>query len=170
MMIENKTTLDSIKVKALHPSHIKALDHPMLGSAKKVGRFILHLMEMLLSMLAGMPLLILLENLVPVSSPFAAAFRSGTNLYDFNHAIFMTVPMVTWMMVRRHGWQHSAEMAVAMLAPVAASIGLSLLGAETYLPWLEDASHPAMLLGMLLAMLYRREHYTGNAGHPPPIT
>jgi hypothetical protein len=36
------------------------------------------------------------------------------------------------------------------------------LGAAATLPWLKGADHPAMLLGMLVAMLLRHEHYAGG--------
>jgi hypothetical protein len=159
-MMESKSTVNTFRT-----NQIEAHDNNILNSALKVGRFVLHLVEMLLSMLAGMPLLFLLGDLIPASSSFGAAFESGSSLYDLTHAVFMTFPMVTWMIVRGHGMRHSAEMAFAMLAPVAASIGLSLLVAEAYRPILSDASHPAMILGMLIAMLYRREHYPGKNDH-----
>jgi hypothetical protein len=41
---------------------------------------------------------------------------------------------------------------------------LCSLGVIEYLPWLSEASGPAMFLGMLAAMLYRRDHYTVKAG------
>jgi hypothetical protein len=72
--------------------------------------------------------------------------------------------MVAWMIVRGHGWRHGAEMAIAMLAPVAASLLPRLLGADADLAWITDLSHPGMFLGMLVAMLYRRDHYTGSTG------
>ena len=165
MTIEIKTTVDHINT-----ASIQAHDRRIRNAASKVGRFIWHLLEMLLAMIAGMPIFYMLENLIPASSSYAAAFESGTNLYDLAHAVFMTVPMAAWMIVRGHGWRHSAEMAFAMLAPVAASIVLSLLGADAYLPWLDDAGHLAMFLGMILAMLYRRDHYTGKAGHSAHAT
>jgi hypothetical protein len=84
--------------------------------------------------------------------------------------VFMTVPMVIWMIVRGHGWRHSAEMAFAMVAPVAATIGLSLLGVGESQPWISKVSHLGMLLGMLIAMLYRRDHYTGKAHHSGHMT
>jgi hypothetical protein len=165
MTIESNTTMDHI-----HTASTQAHDYRIRNSASKVGRFILHLLEMLLSMMAGMPIFYWLGNLIPASSSYSAAFEYGTNLYDLAHAVFMTVPMVAWMIVRGHGWRHSAEMAFAMVAPVAASIVLRLLGGDAYLPWLADASHPAMFLGMIIAMLYRREHYTGKAGHSAHAT
>jgi peptidoglycan/LPS O-acetylase OafA/YrhL len=77
----------------------------------------------------------------------------------------MVVPMVIWMIVRGHGWHHSAEMAFAMSVPVAVAICLRLLGVGGSQLWLVGVSHLGMLLGMLTAMLYRRDHYTGNAHH-----
>ncbi len=140
-------------------------DHQILNSASKVGHFLLHLLEMLVAMMIGMPILFMVRNLIPASSSYAAAFKSGTILSGLAMAIFMTVPMVTWMIVRGHGWRHSAEMGFAMFAPVAVVVGLRLLGADTYLPWLRNASHLGMFLGMLIAMLYRRDHYTGTTSH-----
>ncbi len=32
---------------------------------------------------------------------------------------------------------------------------------DAYLLWLVKASHPAMFLGRIMAMLYRHDHYTG---------
>jgi hypothetical protein len=140
-------------------------------SAWKVGRFTLHFLEMMVAMMVGMPFFFMLRNLIPASSIYAAAFVRGTNLYDLAMGVVMTVPMVIWMIVRGHGWRHSAEMAFAMFAPVAASVMLRLLvGADTYQPWLRQAGYWGMFLGMLIAMLYRRDHYTGKAGHSAHAT
>ncbi len=160
MTITSKITMDHINT-----ASIQAHDHRIRNSASKVGRFILHLLEMALAMMVGMVILYLLDSLTPASSSYSAAFEYGTIMFDVSMAVFMTVPMVAWMIVRGHGWRHVAEMAFGMNAPVAAIIVLRLLGAEAYLPGLADASHPAMFLGMIIAMLYRRDHYTGKANH-----
>lgn len=160
MTTEIQTTLDQI-----HTASLQAQAHRIRNTALKVGRFILHFLEMLLAMMAGMVILYMLGDLLPASSSYSAAFEYGTIQYDFAMAIFMTVPMVAWMIVRRHGWHHASDMAFGMNAPVAAIIVLRLLGAEVSLPWLADASHPAMFLGMLAAMLYRRDHYVGKVSH-----
>lgn len=160
MTTEIKTTMDHINT-----AGIQVRDHRIRNYAAKVGRFGLHLLEMLLAMMVGMPILSMVRNLIPASSIYAAAFKSGTNLYGLTMAIFMTFPMIAWMIVRGHGWRHSVEMGFAMLAPVAATIVLRLLGAYAYLPWLASASHWAMFLGMIIAMLYRRDHYTGKTVH-----
>ena len=159
MTTEIKTTIDHIASVPMH-------DHQNRNTASQVGRFSLHFLEMLLAMMAGMPIFSLARSLIPASSSVAAAFKSGTISYSITMTVFMTLPMVAWMIVRGHGWRHSAEMAFAMLAPVAAIIVLRLLGADAYLPWLDNVSHLAMPLGMIIAMLYRRAEYTtGHAAH-----
>lgn len=160
MTIERKTTLDHI-----NSARISANVHRYRNAALKVGRFLAHWLEMLLAMTAGMGIFHLLARLIPASSSWATVNDSETILHSVAMDIFMTVPMLAWMIVRGHGWRHSLEMGIAMLAPIAAINLLCSLGAAEYLPWLTEASGPAMLLGMLAAMLYRRNHYTGKAGH-----
>ncbi len=150
--------------------HIHTASIPMTGSqirstASQIGRFSLHFLEMVVAMMVGMPVLFMVRSLIPTSSGLAAAFKSGTIAYSITMTVFMTLPMVAWMIVRGHGWRHSLEMAVAMDAPVAVTTVLSLLGAAAYLPWLSNASHFGMFLGMLIVMLFRRDHYTGKANH-----
>ena len=50
-------------------------------------------------------------------------------------------------------------------APVAAVIALRLLGVGASQEWLIQVGYLGMFLGMLIAMLYRRDHYTGKAHH-----
>ncbi len=163
MTTEIKTTMDHIASVPVH-------DHRIRNTASQAGRFSLHFLEMLLAMIAGMPIFSLVRSLIPASSSVAAVFKSGTISYSITMTVFMTVPMVAWMIVRGHGWRHSAEMAFAMCAPVAVTTVLRLLGADAYLPWLGNASHLGMFLGMLIAMLYRRDHYTGKASHSAHAT
>jgi hypothetical protein len=77
----------------------------------------------------------------------------------------MTISMVVWMVLRKHGWRHSFEMALAMLVPVAVLMVVRLLGADIYVPWLAKMSWVALSLGMLAAMLHRKDHYTGQTPH-----
>ncbi len=161
MTTEIKTTKAHI-----HTASIPVQDHKIRPSAAKVGRFSLHFLEMVVAMMVGMPFFFMLRNQIPASSIYAAAFVRGTILFDLAMVIVMTVPMVVWMIVRGHGWRHSAEMAFAMNAPMVAVIALHLLvGSDGYLPWLRQVGYNGMFLGMLIAMLYRRDHYTGKAGH-----
>jgi len=116
--------------------------------------------------MVGMPFFFMLRDVIPASSSYPAVFVRGTILFDLAMVVVMTVPMVAWMIVRGHGWRHSAEMAFAMSAPMAVVIALRLLaGSDIYLPWLRQVGYNGMFLGMLIAMLYRRDHYTGKVGH-----
>lgn len=142
-----------------------AQDSRIHSLASKVGRFLLHLLEMVLAMSAGMSIFHLLANQIPATSSLAVVADSETVVHNVVMDIFMTVPMLAWMILRRHGWRHSLEMGLAMLAPVAVINLLCSLGVVEYLPWLAGASGPAMYFGMLAAMLYRRNHYTVKAGH-----
>jgi hypothetical protein len=138
--------------------------------ALKVGRFLWHYAEMLLAMGIGGFFFSLLFGQIPESSSYAAVFERGTYVRSIVSSIFMTVPMMAWMIWRGHGWRHSWEMTGAMLAPVAAIIALRLLGADAFLPWLSKINCPAMDLAMLVYMLYHRDHYTGGAGHSAHTT
>ncbi len=165
MSAEIETTLAHTETARVHPH-----DRRIRSSASAVRRFILHLLEMQLAMMVGMPVLFMLRNLIPASSSYAAAFQRGTALFGLAMAVFMTVPMVAWMIVRGHGWRHSAEMAVAMLAPMAVGIVPQALGLVAYQPWFPVAGMLGMLLGMIIAMLCRRDHYTGKASHAAHAT
>jgi hypothetical protein len=160
MTMKSKTIIDYINTASM-PTQ----DHKIRSLAAKVGRFTLHFLEMMLAMMVGMPILFSLRNLIPASSVYTAIYVRGTNLYDLARIVFMVVPMVAWMIVRGHGWRHSAEMAFAMSAPLAAVIALRLLGVGASQEWLIQAGYLGMFLGMLFAMLYRRDHYMGKADH-----
>ncbi len=126
------------------------------GKAAKTGsirviRFLMHLVEMMLAMGAGMVVFHVLFR--------KASSGSDATLHQLGMALFMLVPMFGWMLIRGHGWRHSAEMAAAMLGPMAAIIAVCWIIAGSYPPWLTYLHYPAMCLGMLGAMLYRRDHY-----------
>lgn len=137
---------------------------PTRNIASKAGRFLLHLFEMLIAMQIGMSIFHLMLGLVRIYSN-SRALEAGTALHAIAMTVFMTAPMVAWMLFRGHGWRHCAEMVAAMITPVALIGLLCQLGLDAYLPWLAGLSTPLMLLGMILAMLYRRDHYTRAKNH-----
>jgi hypothetical protein len=133
--------------------------------ASKVGWFLLHFVEMQIPMVLGMIPWHLLVRELRASPTYAEVFQRGSALSTIGHGLFMTAPMVIWMILRRHGWQHSLEMGAAMLAPGVLIIVVCWLGGDAYWPWLIGLASPAGTLGMLVYMLYRRDHFTEPAGH-----
>lgn len=122
-------------------------------------RFLLHFLQMQIAMGLGALVCYLLARLVPVSSDFAAVYHPGTYLFALGDVLYLTAPVVAWMLFRGHGWRRSAEMAAAMLIPIAAISVLGQLAEHAYLLWLIYAGYPAMSLGMLACMLYRRDDF-----------
>jgi len=97
----------------------------------------------------------------PVAQGYTALLDSASIDYQAGMGVFMAVPMVAWMRVRGHGWRMGTEMAGAMLGPTAAVLVLCALGLPDVFPWLSTRSTgPAMAIGMLAIMLYRRDHYS----------
>jgi hypothetical protein len=128
----------------------------------KAGRFFLHLLELQISMTLGALVCYLVVRLISASSGFATIYRPGTFLFAVGDLFFLTVPVIVWMIFRGHGRRHSLGIAVAMIAPVAAIMALGELTAYDYLTWLLVAGYPAMSLGILVYMLYRREYFMGR--------
>lgn len=140
---------------------------PVLRKAE-LGRFLLHFLEMNLVMQAGMGILaiLLIPNWIP---PQYEALRDHTSdLHGLAMTVSMIVPMVIWMRIRGHRWLMGFEMAAAMILPWAAVVLLCRAGLEDYVPWMRGLASPAMTLGMLGVMLYRRDHYTGKHQTPGP--
>ena len=128
-------------------------------------RILLHFLEMQIPMGLGALVCYVLGRLIPASSSFATIYHPGTYLFATGDVLFLTVPVLAWMIFRGHGWRRSLEMAAAMLAPVAAIVVLGELAGAAYLLWLVTAMYPAMCLGMLVYMLYRRYDFTGKTAH-----
>lgn len=121
--------------------------------------FVRHYVEMVVAMFLGMGVLL---------PPLGAALRAaGTSLHSSDvlmisaMAVTMTVPMVGWMRFRGHGWPVCAEMAAAMAIPTLAVLVLLWTGLVGGLGTLLLIEHVGMLPSMLVAMLLRRDEYTG---------
>ena len=82
----------------------------------------------------------------------------------FSMGVTMTLPMVAWMRYRGHGWRPSNEMAASMLISTFAAVALVGTGVMMGGPVLV-IEHVAMLAGMLIAMLLRRDEYSGAHAH-----
>jgi hypothetical protein len=125
--------------------------------------FVRHYVEMVVAMFLGMGVLL---------PPLGAALRAaGTSLHSSDvlmisaMAVTMTVPMVGWMRFRGHGWTVCADMTAAMAIPTLAVLALLWSGLVADLGTLLVIEHLAMLPSMLVAMLLRRDEYTGSVHH-----
>jgi flagellar biosynthetic protein FliP len=121
--------------------------------------FVRHYVEMVVAMFLGMGVLL---------PPLGAALRAaGTSLHDSDvlmisaMALTMTAPMVAWMRYRGHGWPVCADMTAAMAIPTLSVLALLWSGLVDDLGTLLLIEHVAMLPSMLVAMLLRRDEYTG---------
>ena len=135
--------------------------------ARPAGRFLLHFLELQIPMALGAFVCFLLGRMISGSSSLAAAYHPGTYLFAIGDVLFLSVPGVTWMILRGHGWRRSLEMGLAMLAPVIMITMVGEVAGAPYLLWLVTAMYPAMSVGMLVYMLYRRDHFSGRLDHPP---
>ena len=160
-----------VQVKARHPAVGSAPD-PAMGlrhsprtlkeTGASAGRFVLHFAEMWIAMTVGMAIFVPVR-LALVAQGYAALVDSASIDYEAWMGVFMTVPMVAWMRLRGHGWRMGTEMAGAMLGPIAVVLILCGLGVPAELPWFSTRfAGPAMAIGMVAIMLYRREHYTSG--------
>jgi hypothetical protein len=130
--------------------------------------FVRHYVEMLVAMVLGMVILG-----TPATFALSAAGTSMSELHNdlpalmlFGMAVTMTVPMVAWMRYRGHGWPASAEMSASMFVPAFGVIALLWGGLVEDIGALMLIEHVAMLPSMLVAMLLRREEYSGGVhGH-----
>jgi hypothetical protein len=125
--------------------------------------FVRHYVEMVVAMFLGMGVLL---------PPLGAALRAaGTSLHASDvlmisaMALTMTAPMVAWMRYRGHDWPVCADMTAAMVIPTLSVLALLWSGLVGDLGTLLLIEHVAMLPSMLLAMLLRRDEYTGAVHH-----
>jgi hypothetical protein len=126
--------------------------------------FIRHYVEMVVAMFVGMvvlggPAMLALEAAGVTPAELNA---DAPALHLLSMGVTMTVPMVAWMRYRGHGWGPSNEMAASMLIPTAGVIGLLWGGFVTEIGTLLAIQHVVMLPAMLVAMLLRRDEYSGG--------
>jgi hypothetical protein len=133
---------------------------PTSGLSAQARGFLLHFLELQIAMGLGAFVCYLVVRLISGVGSFSTAYHPGTFLFAVGDVLFLTVPVVAWMIFRGHGRRQSLEIAVAMISPVAAIMVLGPLTVYDYLTWLLIAGYPAMCLGMLIYMLYRRDHFT----------
>lgn len=127
------------------------------GLAAQTRPALLHFLELQVPMALGALVCFFLGRVVTASPLEAADYQPGTVLYFLGDVFFLTGPVVGWMLLRDRGWRCSLELAVAMLIPVSAIVVVGQLRGSAYLLWLVTAMYPAMSLGMLAYLLYRKD-------------
>jgi hypothetical protein len=128
----------------------------------KAGYFLLHFLELQIPMAFGALICYLVVRLITRSSTFSTIYYPGTYWFAIGDLVFLTVPVVIWMLFRQYGWRYSIEIAVVMIAPVTAIMVFGQFTEYDYLTWLLTAGYPVMCLGMLVAMLNRSTQFTGS--------
>jgi len=115
--------------------------------------FVVHLVQMVVAMIAGMVVLMPVAMLLDDGA--------GVEVRALLMATTMTVGMTAWMAFRRHTWAATAEMGLAMYLSFAVLFPLHWLG---ILPEaaLSTLGHVLMLPAMAAAMLRRSEEYLGG--------
>jgi hypothetical protein len=128
--------------------------------------FLLQLIELQIPMGLGALGCYLLGRMIPDSSSFTMIYHPGTHLFAAGDVLFLTIPVIAWMIFRGYSPQLSLETAASMIAPVAVIAVLGESAGIAYLLWLVMAMYPVMCLGILVYMLYRRDDFTRGAGNP----
>lgn len=129
-------------------------------------RFLKHYIEMVVVMLLGMVVLgaPLSLALGAVGVDVGAWDTDAPALLLLAMAFTMSAPMVAWMRYRGHGWAPALEMAASMFVPSVAAIALLWGGIVEDSDALLAIQHIAMFPAMLVAMLVRRDEYSGRHG------
>lgn len=116
-----------------------------------------HYLEMVAAMVVGMVLL--MPPFMMSSRALGFSFMFDPTVRTLAMAAAMNVGMVVWMRYRGHTWERTGEMVVGMTLPFLAFLvpmWLGLISEGT----LNVAGHLAMLVGMYVAMLFRRAEYS----------
>jgi hypothetical protein len=97
----------------------------------------------------------------------AAIYRPGTYVFAIGDVLFLIVPVVGWMIFRGRGRWQGVQMALAMFAPVAIIALVGELAGSSNLLWLVKGMYPAMCLGMIALLVYRRDRFVGPLNRAP---
>ena len=126
-------------------------DHrPTWRSAVTKRAFVVHYLQMLAAMIAGMVVL----------GPLSMLLGDGARpeVQALLMATWMTAGMAAWMAWRRHPWPGIVEMGLAMYLAFVVLFPLYWLG-QLSPDGLILVGHVLMLPAMVIAMLRRREEY-----------
>ena len=143
------------------------------GPARRVGTFVLHAVEMVIAMVAGMALLGFPISVIARAFGIDDLYHEAPLLGAVVMTAIMTVPMAAWMSVRGHDRTMITEMSLAMVVPtivLLASAIVGLIAPEAIMSWQD----PLMYLAMLGVMVVRWDMYSGGShsrhlGATPPV-
>jgi hypothetical protein len=133
---------------------------------RRVSRLFLSFLELQIPMVLGAFGCYLLGRVISGSFSLATTYRPGTYVFAIGDVVFLTVPVVAWMLFRGRGRRYSVEMALAMLAPVTVIALVGELAGHPYLLWLVTGMYPAMCLGMIIFLVYSRDRFAGQMHEP----
>jgi hypothetical protein len=128
-------------------------------------RFARHFAEMVVAMVVGMLALGAAVN-AALSALGVPDLFDRADLNALVMATNMTIGMSLWMRLRGHGWPSIAEMGAAMYVPFIALMvpfWAGLVSGHVVMM----GGHALMLPAMVVAMLHRRDEYTGHHLHAP---
>jgi hypothetical protein len=123
-------------------------------------RFLRHYVEMIVAMLGGMIVLGALESALLDPAGWAEV-RAVPEFGALIMATNMILPMLAWMWHRGHGPIALGQMTAAMYAPFVVCFPLVWFGVLSA-TGLMIAGHVVMVPAMTVAMLWRRDEYTGH--------
>jgi hypothetical protein len=127
--------------------------------SQSTRHFMRHYVEMVAVMFAGMfALMAPADWLLGVLGTGSSDHHPTMMLVSM--ALTMTIPMVAWMRFRGHAWRVNLEMAASMLIPTLGALTLVWAGVASATAVMVP-EHVAMLAAMLLAMVLRRDEYSG---------
>jgi hypothetical protein len=127
------------------------------------GRFARHYVEMLAAMLVGMVVFDRLESLL-TSTAHGHHAPDDMTVGVLLMAATMTASMAAWMRLRGHGTRLIARMAAGMNAPFLVLVPLWAVGIGDHAAM--ATAHVSMCLGMLAAMLMRRDAFARPGRRP----
>jgi hypothetical protein len=161
------TTITSPAEQSASAEISKPVHHGPPSLLSQIGHFLLHWVEMGLSMCIGGGLLNLLFFWAAGQVGYPDLRQQLPELSLLVIAFNVTLPMVAWMRFRGMAWRPIWEMAGETIALAILLLGLAWVGIiprSGLREWQINFCGVACAL-MFIPMLFRLDHYTGRMGH-----
>ena len=144
--------------------HSLAIGRARLSFVAPLGRWLGHLIEMVLVMLIGMQILFGEFAAVANALGYSDTMVQLPELSIVVMALTMAVPMALWMDYRGHPRRGIAEMSTAMVMPAVVVLAAGAIG---LVPRLDVTStyHLWMYVAMVGLMIYRWPEYSRAMAH-----